>query len=220
MIEIKNLSKQFYTAEGTVEALKDVSLSIPDGDIFGIIGMSGAGKSTLVRCINMLERPTQGSVIIDGVDLSGLPERRLRELRRDISMIFQGFNLLMQRDCLSNVCFTLELAGKSKSVARKRALELLDIVGLGDKAKAYPAQLSGGQQQRVAIARAIAGTPPMLLADEPTGNLDTAAGQEIMGLLTELNRSGHTVVIITHDPRIGAACPRRVTIEDGRLREG
>ena len=143
MIEIKNISKQFHTAEGTVEALKNVSLSIPDGDIFGIIGMSGAGKSTLVRCINMLERPTQGSVIIDGVDLCGLPERRLRELRRDISMIFQGFNLLMQRDCLSNVCFPLELAGKSKSAARKRALELLDIVGLGDKAKAYPAQLSG-----------------------------------------------------------------------------
>ena len=143
MIEIKNISKQFHTAEGKVESLKNVSLSIPDGDIFGIIGMSGAGKSTLVRCINMLEHPTEGRIEIDGVDLCGLPEAKLRTVRRDITMIFQGFNLLMQRNCLRNVCFPLELAGKSKNEAKQRALELLEIVGLGDKAKAYPAHLSG-----------------------------------------------------------------------------
>ena len=215
MIEIKNLSKQFYTAEGTVEALKDVSLSIPDGDIFGIIGMSGAGKSTLVRCINMLERPTQGSVIIDGVDLSGLPERRLRELRRDISMIFQGFNLLMQRDCLSNVCFTLELAGKSKSVARKRALELLDIVGLGDKAKAYPAQLSGGQQQRVAIARALATAPKGLLCDEATSALDPTTTNSILELIRSINEKlGITVIIITHQMSVVESICKHVAILD------
>ena len=215
MIEIKNLSKQFYTAEGTVEALKDVSLSIPDGDIFGIIGMSGAGKSTLVRCINMLERPTQGSVIIDGVDLSGLPERRLRELRRDISMIFQGFNLLMQRDCLSNVCFPLELAGKSKSAARKRALELLDIVGLGNKAKAYPAQLSGGQQQRVAIARALATDPKVLLCDEATSALDPTTTNSILELIRSINEKlGITVIIITHQMSVVESVCKHVAILD------
>ena len=172
MIEIKKVSKQFTTADGTVEALKNVSISIPDGDIFGIIGMSGAGKSTLVRCINMLERPTEGSIEIDGVDLGSLSEAELRAVRREITMIFQGFNLLMQRNCLKNVCFPLELAGKSKAEAKKRALELLDIVGLGDKAKAYPAQLSGGQQQRVAIARALATDPKVLLCDEATSALD------------------------------------------------
>lgn len=221
MIEIKNLSKQFYTAEGTVEALKDVSLSIPDGDIFGIIGMSGAGKSTLVRCINMLERPTQGSVIIDGVDLCGLPERRLRELRRDISMIFQGFNLLMQRDCLSNVCFPLELAGKSKSVARKRALELLDIVGLGDKAKAYPAQLSGGQQQRVAIARALATDPKVLLCDEATSALDPTTTNSILELIRSINEKlGITVIIITHQMSVvESICKHVAILENGKVVE-
>ena len=215
MIEIKNLSKQFYTAEGAVEALKDVSLSIPDGDIFGIIGMSGAGKSTLVRCINMLERPTQGSVIIDGVDLCGLPERRLRELRRNISMIFQGFNLLMQRDCLSNICFPLELAGKSKSVARKRALELLDIVGLGDKAKAYPAQLSGGQQQRVAIARALATDPKVLLCDEATSALDPTTTNSILELIRSINEKlGITVIIITHQMSVVESVCKHVAILD------
>ena len=215
MIEIKNISKQFHTAEGTVEALKNVSLSIPDGDIFGIIGMSGAGKSTLVRCINMLERPTQGSVVIDGVDLCGLPERKLRELRRDISMIFQGFNLLMQRDCLSNVCFPLELAGKSKSVARKRALELLDIVGLGDKAKAYPAQLSGGQQQRVAIARALATDPKVLLCDEATSALDPTTTNSILDLIRSINEKlGITVIIITHQMSVVESICKHVAILD------
>ena len=165
MIEIKNLTKSFQTADGTVEALKNVSLTINDGDIYGIIGMSGAGKSTLVRCINMLERPTQGSVLIDGCDIGSLNGAQLREKRRNITMIFQGFNLLMQRTCLKNVCFPLELAGVGKHEAKARAYELLETVGLPDKANAYPAQLSGGQQQRIAIARALATNPKVLLCD-------------------------------------------------------
>ena len=154
MIEIKNLSKTFSTADGTFHALKNVNISVSDGDIFGIIGMSGAGKSTLVRCINMLERPSDGNVVIDGVDVGALGRRELRKLRRSVTMIFQGFNLLMQRTCLKNVCFPLELDGVGKKEAKKRALELLELVGLSDKANAYPSRLSGGQQQRVAIARA------------------------------------------------------------------
>lgn len=215
MIEIKNVSKQFNTADGSVEALKNVSISIPDGDIFGIIGMSGAGKSTLVRCINMLERPTQGSVIIDGIDLGTLPEKRLRELRRDISMVFQGFNLLMQRDCLSNICFPLELAGTSKAAARKRALELLDTVGLGDKAKAYPAQLSGGQQQRVAIARALATDPKVLLCDEATSALDPTTTNSILELIRRINEKlGITVIIITHQMSVVENICKHVAILD------
>ena len=156
MIELVHLHKTFETADGTVEALKDINLSIADGDIFGIIGMSGAGKSTLVRCINMLERPTSGSVIVGGEDMAAMSPAKLREKRRSITMIFQQFNLLMQRTCLKNVCFPMELEGVGKKEARKKAMELLSLVGLPDKAKSYPAQLSGGQQQRVAIARALA----------------------------------------------------------------
>ena len=147
MIEIKNLTKSFKGADGSFEALKNVSLTINNGDIYGIIGMSGAGKSTLVRCINMLERPTDGKVLIDGVDMGALSEKELRSVRRNVTMIFQGFNLLMQRTCLKNIMFPLELAGVKKTEAKKRALELLETVGLPDKAEAYPAQLSGGQQR-------------------------------------------------------------------------
>ena len=172
MIEIKHLYKSFETAEGTVEALKDITLTVEDGDIYGIIGMSGAGKSTLVRCINMLEKPTSGQVVIDGKDMGAMTPAQLREARRDITMIFQGFNLLMQRNCLKNVCFPMELAGVKKADAKKRAMELLELVGLPDKAGAYPAQLSGGQQQRVAIARALATNPKVLLCDEATSALD------------------------------------------------
>ena len=168
MIEIKHLYKSFETSAGTVEALKDINLTIEDGDIYGIIGMSGAGKSTLVRCINMLERPTEGSVIIGGKNMGMLKPGELREARRDITMIFQGFNLLMQRNCLRNICFPLELAGMKKAEAKKKAMELLELVGLPDKAKNYPAQLSGGQQQRIAIARALATNPKVLLCDEAT----------------------------------------------------
>lgn len=215
MIEIRNVSKQFHTADGSVEALKNVSISIPDGDIFGIIGMSGAGKSTLVRCINMLERPTAGSIEIDGVDLSELSERDLRKVRRDITMIFQGFNLLMQRNCLKNVCFPLELAGKSKADAKRRALELLDIVGLSDKAKAYPAQLSGGQQQRVAIARALATNPKVILCDEATSALDPTTTNSILELIRSINEKlGITVIIITHQMRVVESICKHVAILD------
>ena len=167
MIEIKNLSKRFVTADGVVNALENVNLTINNGDIYGIIGMSGAGKSTLVRCINMLERPTEGSVVIDGRDIGALSEKELREVRRKVTMIFQGFILLMQRTCLKNICFPLELSGMKAADAKKRAMELLEIVGLPDKANAYPAQLSGGQKQRIAIARALATDPSLLLLDEP-----------------------------------------------------
>ncbi len=215
MIEIKNVSKQFNTADGSVDALKNVSISIPDGDIFGIIGMSGAGKSTLVRCINMLERPTEGSIEIDGVDLCGLPKADLRAIRRDITMIFQGFNLLMQRNCLKNVCFSLELAGMSKAEAKRKAFELLETVGLSDKAKAYPAQLSGGQQQRVAIARALATNPKVLLCDEATSALDPTTTNSILQLIRSINEKfGITVIIITHQMSVVESICKHVAILD------
>ena len=221
MIEIKNVSKQFNTADGSVDALKNVSISVPDGDIFGIIGMSGAGKSTLVRCINMLERPTEGTIEIDGVDLCKLSESNLRDVRRDIAMIFQGFNLLMQRNCLDNVCFPMELAGKSKAQAKKRALELLEIVGLGDKAKAYPAQLSGGQQQRVAIARALATDPKVLLCDEATSALDPTTTNSILELIRSINETlGITVILITHQMSVVESICKHVAILDhGQIAE-
>ncbi len=218
MIEIKNLSKTFRTADGTVEALKNVSLTIPDGDIFGIIGMSGAGKSTLVRCINMLERPSEGTVVIDGVDMGALSEKELRLKRREITMIFQGFNLLMQRTCLENVCFPLKLSGLAgeKKWREKRAMELLDTVGLADKAKAYPAQLSGGQQQRVAIARALATDPKVLLCDEATSALDPTTTSSILELIREINeKTGITAVLITHQMSVVESVCRHVAILDG-----
>ncbi len=215
MIEIKNVSKTFPSADGNVDALKDVSLSIPYGDIFGIIGMSGAGKSTLVRCINMLERPSSGTVEIDGCDLSTLSEDALRKVRREISMIFQGFHLLMQRTCLKNVCFPLELAGVKGPQARKRALELLDLVGLKEKANAYPAQLSGGQQQRVAIARALATDPKVLLCDEATSALDPTTTNSILELIRSINqRLGITVIIITHQMSVVEQVCKHVAILD------
>ena len=191
MIEIKNLSKTFKTADSSLDALKNVSLTINDGDIYGIIGMSGAGKSTLVRCINMLERPTEGQILIDGVDMGSLSSKQLRDARRNITMIFQGFNLLMQRNCLKNICFPLELEGMKKEDAKKRALELLEIVGLPDKAKAYPAQLSGGQQQRIAIARALATNPKVLLCDEATSALDPNTTHSILNLIRDINKARH-----------------------------
>ncbi len=218
MIEIKNLSKTFRTADGEVEALKNVSLSIPDGDIFGIIGMSGAGKSTLVRTINMLERPTEGTVVIDGVDMGTLSDRELREKRREITMIFQGFNLLMQKNCLENICFPLRLSGLrgEKKWRERRAMELLETVGLADKAKAYPAQLSGGQQQRIAIARALATDPKVLLCDEATSALDPTTTSSILELIRSINeKTGITVVIITHQMSVVESVCRHVAILDG-----
>lgn len=222
MIEIKNLSKRFYTAEGEVDALKDISLSIKKGDIFGIIGMSGAGKSTLVRCMNMLERPDgDGTVKIDGVNICELSNKELRKVRRDVTMIFQGFNLLKQRNCLKNVCFSLELAGMGKSQAEKRAYELLKTVGLEDKAKAYPSQLSGGQQQRVAIARALATNPKILLCDEATSALDPATTNSILELIRDINEKfGITVVIITHQMSVVEKICKNVAImNNGEIAE-
>ena len=215
MIEIKNLSKTFPSADHTVEALKNVSITINDGDIYGIIGMSGAGKSTLVRCINMLERPTEGSVLVDGTDLGGLSDAELRKVRRNITMIFQNFNLLMQRTCLKNICFPLELAGVSKAEAKKRALELLDVVGLPDKANAYPAQLSGGQQQRITIARALATDPKVLLCDEATSALDPKTTHSVLQLIREINQKlGITVIIITHQMSVVEEICNKVAILD------
>ncbi len=217
MIKINNLSKSFTTAGGQVDALKNISLTIPDGEIYGIIGMSGAGKSTLVRCINMLERPTDGSIIIDDKDMGALSQKELREERRNITMIFQGFNLLMQRNCLKNVCFPLELAGVNKAEAKKRAQELLETVGLGDKAKAYPAQLSGGQQQRVAIARALATNPRVLLCDEATSALDPQTTHSILSLIREINKNlGITVIVITHQMSVvEEICDRVAILNEG-----
>ena len=221
MIEIKNLSKTFAGTGHQVDALQDISLTIADGDIYGIIGMSGAGKSTLVRCINMLERPTRGSVVIDGQDIGTLSERQLRQLRRSITMIFQGFNLLMQRTCLGNVCFPLELAGMNKEQAKQRALELLELVGLPEKANAYPAQLSGGQQQRVAIARALATQPKVLLCDEATSALDPKTTHSILQLIGDINRRlGITVVVITHQMSVvEEICNRVAILDNGRVAE-
>ena len=221
MIEIRNLYKSFETAEGTIEALKDITLTVEDGDIYGIIGMSGAGKSTLVRCINMLERPTSGQVIIDGRDMGAMTNAELRAARRDITMIFQGFNLLMQRNCLKNVCFPMELSGVKKSEAKKRAMELLELVGLPDKAKAYPAQLSGGQQQRVAIARALATNPKVLLCDEATSALDPNTTHSILRLIRDINKKlGITVIIITHQMSVvEETCNHVAILDDGVVAE-
>lgn len=215
MIELKNITKTFRTSEGEVEALKGVTLTVEDGDIYGIIGMSGAGKSTLVRCINMLERPTGGEVLINGENMCGLSNSRLREKRRKMTMIFQGFNLLMQRTCIDNVCFPMELAGVKKREARKRAAELLELVGLPDKGRAYPAQLSGGQQQRVAIARALSTNPEILLCDEATSALDPKTTQSILELVYDINKKmGITVIVITHQMSVVEKICNKVAILD------
>ena len=216
MIELKHLTKHFKTPGGTVAALEDIDLTIPDGDIFGIIGMSGAGKSTLVRCINLLERPDQGTVTIDGRQMQTLTPAELRAARRDIAMIFQQFNLLMQRTCLKNVCFPLELAGRPWAEAETRARQLLELVGLPDKADAYPAQLSGGQKQRIAIARALATDPKVLLCDEATSALDPNTTHAILQLIQQINRElGITVVIITHQMSVVEEVCNHVAILDG-----
>ena len=216
MIELVHLSKTFQVSDGTVEALRDITLHIERGDIYGIIGMSGAGKSTLVRCINMLERPTSGQVIVDGKEMNAMSASQLREARRSITMIFQGFNLLMQRNCLQNICFPMELAGFKKADAKRRAMELLELVGLPDKAKSYPAQLSGGQQQRVAIARALAINPKVLLCDEATSALDPNTTHSILELIKEINQKlGITVVVITHQMSVVEDICNHVAILDG-----
>lgn len=220
-IEIRNLTKTFDIKGRTVHALKNISLSIGQGDIFGIIGMSGAGKSTLVRSINYLEKPTEGQVLIDGVDLADLTEKQLRKKRSDIGMIFQNFNLLEQKNVLDNICFPLEIAGVKKKEARKRAEELLKTVNLEEKAKAYPSQLSGGQKQRVAIARALATNPKILLCDEATSALDPQTTAAILKLLKEINETlGITIIIITHQMSVVTEiCKRVAIIDSGNLVE-
>ena len=221
MIELRNLSKSFMTADGQVDALRHINLTIRDGDIYGIIGMSGAGKSTLVRCINMLERPTEGSVLLDDKDLGSMDKKAIREIRRSVTMIFQSFNLLMQRTCLQNVMFPLKLAHVPRSEAEKRARELLQTVGLPDKANSYPAQLSGGQQQRVAIARALATDPKVLLCDEATSALDPKTTHSILELIREINRKmGITVIVITHQMSVvQEICNRVAILENGEVVE-
>ena len=221
MIELRHLSKSFRSADAEIRALDDICLQIPDGEIFGIIGLSGAGKSTLVRCINLLERPDSGQVLLDGRDLAAMSAAELRRARKSMSMIFQGFHLLMQRTALENVCFPLELAGVKKDAARRRAKELLELVELPDKAGAYPVQLSGGQKQRVAIARALASDPKVLLCDEATSALDPKTTRAILELLKKLNRElGVTVVIITHEMRVvEQICGSVAILDQGRVQE-
>lgn len=220
-ILIQDVSKIFETKDGSVQALKHVSLSIETGDIYGIIGMSGAGKSTLVRCMNFLEVPSEGKVLIDGKSLSEFSPKELRKEREKIGMIFQHFNLLMQKNVLENVCFPLYIQGKKKAEARAKALELLEIVGLADRAKAYPAQLSGGQKQRVAIARALASDPQILLCDEATSALDPQTTSSILELLQDINQKfGITIVIITHQMSVvREICTHVAIMKDGEVKE-
>lgn len=221
IIEVRNLKKVYTTKDAEVEALQDIDLSIQAGDIYGIIGMSGAGKSTLVRCLNFLERPTEGTVEIEGKDLSTLTDKELRRQRSQIAMIFQHFNLLMQKNVVDNICFPLVISGMKKKEARKKAEELLEIVGMTEKAKAYPSQLSGGQKQRVAIARALAVNPKILLCDEATSALDPQTTQSILALLKDINkRYGITIVIITHEMAVvREICSHVAIIGNGHLVE-
>ncbi len=221
MIELKHLCKTFHTAEKDIVALEDINLTINDGEIFGIIGLSGAGKSTLVRCINLLERPSSGEVVIDGSSITELPRKELLKLRQNIGMIFQGFNLLEQRSVLRNICYPLEIAGVPKAEAKARAEELLKLVGLADRAKSYPSQLSGGQKQRVAIARALATKPKYLLCDEATSALDPNTTRSILELLKEINETlGVTIIVITHEMKvIDQICDRVAVIDQSHIAE-
>lgn len=215
IIQIQHLNKTFGTGPTAVHALEDINLEIEAGEIFGIIGLSGAGKSTLVRCMNLLERPTTGSVLVDGKDLTKLRDKQLRQARQDISMIFQSFNLLMQRTCLRNVCFPMEISGVKRADAEKRGRELLELVGLPDKADAYPAQLSGGQQQRVAIARALAMDPHVMLFDEATSALDPELVRDVLSVMKELARGGMTMIVVTHEMGFARDVADRVIFMDG-----
>lgn len=221
IIELKNVSKTFDSKKSNVRALKGIDLSIEEGEIFGVIGLSGAGKSTLVRCMNLLEKPTEGEVWVDGKNLLELSFKELRLMRREIGMIFQHFNLLMQRNVLDNVCFPMEIAGVKRSEAKERAKNYLEIVGLSEKAKAYPVQLSGGQKQRVAIARTLASNPRIILCDEATSALDPQTTGTILNLLKQINRDyGITVVVITHEMRVvEEICNRVAVLDHGSLAE-
>ena len=221
IVEVRNVSKTFLTKDGRVDALRDINLSVEAGDIYGIIGMSGAGKSTLVRCLNFLEVPTEGQVIVEGQELGKLTEKELRQLRSSIGMIFQSFNLLMQKSVLDNVCFPLQIQGMKKKDAAVKARKLLGTVGLEDKENSYPAQLSGGQRQRVAIARALACDPKILLCDEATSALDPQTTASILDLLRKINvETGITIIIITHQMSVvREICNNVAIIEKGSLVE-
>lgn len=221
IISVKSISKKFEIKDQVIQALDDVSFEVNKGEIFGIIGLSGAGKSTLIRCLNLLEKPDQGKVIVDGDNLFDLNEKQLRLKRRKIGMIFQSFNLLMQANILDNVCFPMEIAGINKSEAKSKALEYLKIVGLEEKAQAYPSQLSGGQKQRVAIARVLASNPEILLCDEATSALDPETTKSILSLLKDINKKyGITIILITHEMAvIQEICHRCAVLENGKLME-
>ncbi len=215
IVEVKDLSKDYLINDGIVHALKNINLAIEKQDIYGIIGLSGAGKSTLIRCINLLEEPTSGSVFFDGVDLTTVSRRELLLKRQKIGMIFQNFNLFDQRTVLKNVMYPLEIVGLSRKESRQKAIELLHVVGLEDKLFAYPSQLSGGQKQRVAIARALANNPEVLLCDEPTSALDPNTTNQILDLLKDINEQlGVTIIVITHEMRIIEAICNKVSIID------
>ncbi|EKO3378572.1 methionine ABC transporter ATP-binding protein MetN [Vibrio fluvialis] len=216
MIEISHVNKVFYQGNKEINALKDINLNIPQGTIFGVIGSSGAGKSTLIRCVNMLETPTSGSVIVDGVDLTKLNSKQLSETRRNIGMIFQHFNLLSSRTVFENIALPLELSGKDDEHIERKVSELLTLVGLADKRDSYPSNLSGGQKQRVAIARALASDPKVLLCDEATSALDPATTQSILELLKEINRKLNiTMLLITHEMDVVKSICHEVAIIGG-----
>lgn len=222
MIQIEHLNKTYVSRQGETHiALTDINLTIEDGSVFGIIGQSGAGKSTLVRCLNLLERPTSGSIIINGHDITSLSEKELREFRSSVSMVFQNFSLLQQRTVLRNVMFPLELRHADKKEAEKRARELLELVGLADKCDKYPSQLSGGQQQRVAIARALVNNPSIMLCDEATSALDSMTTHSILKLLKDINeKMGVTIVLITHSLAVAELiCDNVVVIDEGKIVE-
>ncbi len=221
MIEIKHLTKIYHTANQDILALDDVSLSVNRGEIFGIIGLSGAGKSTLIRCINMLEKPSQGSIIVDGQDVTALKQRELRAARQKIGIIFQQFNLLSSRTVFDNIMFPLEIAAVPGKEARDRVNQLLEMVGLTDKARVYPEQLSGGQKQRVGIARALANDPKVLLSDEATSALDPETTRSILKLLKDINRQLNlTILLITHDMNvIKQICDRVAVINNSKIEE-
>lgn len=222
MIQIEHLNKTYVSRQGETHiALTDINLTIEDGSVFGIIGQSGAGKSTLVRCLNLLERPTSGSIIINGRDITSLSEKELREFRSSVSMVFQSFSLLQQRTVLRNVMFPLELRHADKKEAEKRARELLELVGLADKCDKYPSQLSGGQQQRVAIARALVNNPSIMLCDEATSALDSMTTHSILKLLKDINeKMGVTIVLITHSLAVAELiCDNVVVIDEGKIVE-
>ncbi|TCV92559.1 methionine ABC transporter ATP-binding protein MetN [Biostraticola tofi] len=221
MITLSNITKHFYQEEQVIAALSDVSLHIPPGQIYGVIGASGAGKSTLIRCVNLLERPTSGQVLVDGHDLTTMTEKQLIIARRQIGMIFQHFNLLSSRTVSGNVALPLELDNLPKAAINERVGELLSLVGLSDKADAWPANLSGGQKQRVAIARALASNPKVLLCDEATSALDPATTRSILALLKDINRRlGLTILLITHEMEVvKRICDQVAVISEGKLIE-